>query len=151
MPIVGESYARHYVPSIAHRIYTGNTAAAENTIPLSQRPLSHSLFSFFFIRRGTSLEQNLGLDQKDALHVCSCAHRDIARDLPEDIPCNCDIRQEHLRVFGWQEVSRHLNDEDVTVPFAVGTSSDLGTIGMDLDKTFPTTPSTHHRVDSTTQ
>jgi hypothetical protein len=65
------------------------------------------------VQGGTSREQNIGLDQKDALHVCTCAHPDMARDLPEDILCKCAARQDDIHVCGLYQVPRYLNDEDV--------------------------------------
>jgi hypothetical protein len=66
---------------------------------------------------GTSLKQNVGLDQKDALHVrvFTCQHLDMARNLPEDVRCNCTPCQDHFRVCDLLQVSRHLNDEDVGI------------------------------------
>jgi hypothetical protein len=39
------------------------------------------------VQGGTSSERNIGLDQEDALHMRSFHHRDIARDLSEDVDC----------------------------------------------------------------
>jgi hypothetical protein len=45
--------------------------------------------------------------------VCTCANRDIARNLPEDVLRNCTILQDHSFVGGLVEVASHLNDKDV--------------------------------------
>jgi hypothetical protein len=67
------------------------------------------------VQRGKGPEQNVGLDQKNALHVRTCADSGMARDLPEDVLRKCAIRQEHIVVRGLHEVTRDLNDEDVGV------------------------------------
>ena len=63
-------------------------------------------------------EQNVGLDQKDALHMRTLAHNDFTRDLPEDVLRKCAIRQVHLSVRVLQEAPRALNDEDIGFAFA---------------------------------
>jgi hypothetical protein len=50
------------------------------------------------------------LDQKDALHMCTCVHRDMARDLPEDFIRKCIVRQGHLLVRSLNQVPRNLDD-----------------------------------------
>jgi hypothetical protein len=75
--------------------------------------VARRLREYAAVQGGTSLEQNVGLDQKDALHVCTCVHRDMARDLPEDILCKCAARKDHIHVCGLHQVPRYLNDEDV--------------------------------------
>ena len=70
------------------------------------------------VQGGSCHEQNVGLDQKDAFHVRTCAHSDISRDLPEDILRKCAVRQEHIIICGLHEIPRYLNDEDVGVAFA---------------------------------
>ena len=65
------------------------------------------------VQGGTSLEQNVGLDQKDALHVCCFSHLDVARNLPEDVLHLCAAHQLHVGAFDLRQVPRYLNDEDV--------------------------------------
>ena len=38
------------------------------------------------VKGGTRQEINIGLGQNNALHVRTCAHLDVAFDLPEDLP-----------------------------------------------------------------
>jgi hypothetical protein len=65
------------------------------------------------VKGRSSNELNGGLAQNDALNVCTCAHRDHARDLPEDILCKCAALQDHSFGRIYAQVPRHLNDEDV--------------------------------------
>ncbi len=58
---------------------------------------------------GTSHERNARLDQKDTLHVRTCAHRDLARDLPEGVLSLCAAPQHHLLAGSLQEFPRSLN------------------------------------------
>jgi hypothetical protein len=62
---------------------------------------------------GTSLEQNVGLDQEDSLHVRTCVHHGIARDLPEDVLRKCATRQVYARTCDLNQVPSHLYNEDV--------------------------------------
>jgi hypothetical protein len=62
---------------------------------------------------GASHERNARLDQKDTLHVRTCANRDLARDLPEDVLRKCAARQDHILVSSLNQVSRRLNNKDV--------------------------------------
>jgi hypothetical protein len=68
----------------------------------------------------SSLEQNASLDQKDALHVCTCSNLDKALNLPEDILCLYTARQDHFLTRRYHQVPRHLNDEDVVGPASEG-------------------------------
>jgi hypothetical protein len=79
------------------------------------------------VEGGSHLERNACLDQKDALHVRTCAHLDLARDLPEDVFRLCTARQDHIIVRSCKQVARDLNDEDV-----VGTAIE-GDVTLDYD------------------
>jgi hypothetical protein len=67
------------------------------------------------VQGGSSLERHVGMGQNDALHVRTYAHRDIPRDLLEDVLRKCAARQDHLLRPILNEVPRRLNDEDVGV------------------------------------
>jgi hypothetical protein len=67
------------------------------------------------VQGGTSNEVNFGLDQEDALHVRTCHHSGITRDLPEDILRLCAALQDHFIGRILNQVPRNLNDEDVAL------------------------------------
>jgi hypothetical protein len=72
------------------------------------------------VQGGLSNECNVGLDQENALHVRFCQHRDIARDLPEDVLWLCAAQQDHFLAHILLQVPRNLNDEDVAEIAAEG-------------------------------
>ena len=64
------------------------------------------------VKGGKRQEIHLGEGQNDALHVCTCAHLDVARDLPEDVLSLSCVFQDHLIVCRLFEIPRDLNDVD---------------------------------------
>jgi hypothetical protein len=75
---------------------------------------AHRLSQDAAIQGGTRLERNSTLAQNDALHVRTCAHRDSASNLPEDVTRNNSAVQGHSEVRRLNESLRNLNDEDGT-------------------------------------
>jgi hypothetical protein len=59
------------------------------------------------------LESNVRLYQKDALHVRTCAHHDVACNLPEDVLRACTIDS-----FDWilLDLSRAILTRDIMMP-----------------------------------
>ena len=66
------------------------------------------------VKGGIRLEINLGLGQNDALHVRTCVHLDLARDLPENVLRLSSTYQIDSIACHLFEVPRHLNDEHVS-------------------------------------
>jgi hypothetical protein len=59
-------------------------------------------------QRGASHEQNIRLNQEDALQYRTCTHFDLTSDLPEDVLRLCAANESHYGVLGLQKATRCL-------------------------------------------
>ena len=80
--------------------------------------VARCLFQYVASQGGPSHKHNVGLDQQDALHVCTCAHHGVARDLVT--PCTHGehpVGQDRRFVCDWVLPERpHLGAESVQPP-----------------------------------
>jgi hypothetical protein len=83
------------------------------------------------VNGGPSLEQNVGLGQNDTLHVCTHAHVDLARDLPEDI-LRINTTQDDLCAPDLLQRTGNLKDEDISRTAREGDVIADGNVSVEL-------------------